>query len=138
MGYGGGARIAQISDGTSNSVGIWEIRVGPNDQDARGTWALGRVGASLVTGCDNLGDCRTGINCGTANSEDVHGCTNDVNSGMGCWGGGDGQSAPKSLHVGGCHALLADGSTRFMNQSLDMTIQRNVMSIADGEVLGQF
>jgi prepilin-type N-terminal cleavage/methylation domain-containing protein len=138
MGYGGSCNMAQITDGSSNQVAVWEIRVGPAASDSRGTWALGRVGASLVTGCDNVGDCRTGINCGTANSADVHGCTNATALGMGCWGGGDGQAAPQSLHVGGCHALLGDGSTRYMSENMDMTIQRRLNSIADGNVLGQF
>ena len=33
--------------------------------------------------------------------------------GMGGFSGGDGQAGPKSLHIGGVHALLTDGAVRF-------------------------
>ncbi len=42
MGFGGVARIAEFTDGTSNSAMVWEIRVGVTETDPRGTWALGR------------------------------------------------------------------------------------------------
>jgi prepilin-type processing-associated H-X9-DG protein len=57
---------------------------------------------------------------------------------MGGWPNGDGQAGPKSLHVGGVHALLCDGSVRFVNQNIDITIHRNLIAIADGQVLGSY
>ena len=75
MGFGSGARIGDFSDGTSSTVAAWEIRAGVGDKDPRGTWALGRYGASLVGGCDNLSDC-TGINARGAYTDDVDDCTN--------------------------------------------------------------
>jgi prepilin-type N-terminal cleavage/methylation domain-containing protein len=45
---------------------------------------------------------------------------------------------PFSLHVGGCHALLGDGSVRFMSENTDVNTVRRLCSRADGENLGEF
>jgi len=131
------ARIADITDGTSNTVAVWEIRAGVDLNDPRGTWALGRLGASLVGGCDRVGDC-FGINDNTNNGEDVHHCNNNSVVGMACHSNGDGQSTARSLHVGGVHSLLGDGSTRFVSDNIDTTILRSINSAAGFEVIGEF
>jgi len=45
---------------------------------------------------------------------------------------------PFSLHSGGCHALLGDGSVRFLSENVDGQTVRKLSSRADGEVLGEF
>ena len=45
---------------------------------------------------------------------------------------------PFSFHVGGCHALLGDGSVRFLSENLDTQLVRRLMARADGEVVGEF
>ena len=45
---------------------------------------------------------------------------------------------PFSLHVGGCHALLADGSVRFISQNVDTDTVRKLMDRSDGGVIGDF
>ena len=141
--HGRSAIIRDINDGTSNTVMLWELRAGPFPDDARGVWALGRGGASLVSGCDNVGDC-AGINNNHNDGPDVHGCngTNNaakkataVNLGLGCHGLGDGQATPSSQHSGGCHAAMADGAVRFVSQLLDFNIHRGLNSIAGSEVI---
>lgn len=142
-GWGGGARVADITDGTSQTVALWEIQAGPDGNDARGVWALGR--GTLVGGCDYVGDCR-GINSGTlgmasgngTNPDDFHECTSVAAGNMYCWANGDGQHGPKSLHVGGCHILLADGAVRFVNDTLNATTMQRLNSIAGGEVIQNF
>jgi hypothetical protein len=47
-------------------------------------------------------------------------------------------SEPYSLHVGGCHALLCDGSVRFISQNIDTQTVRRLVDRADGEVIGDF
>lgn len=45
---------------------------------------------------------------------------------------------PFSLHVGGCHALLCDGTVRFLSENVDTHIVRRLASRSDGEVIGEF
>lgn len=137
LGRNTSARIGDIVDGTTNVVVVWEIMAGVDNNDPRGTWAMGRLGASLVGGCDEQGDCH-GINDNTSGGEDIHHCNNNTTVGMGCHNGNDGQSTARSMHVGGVHALLGDGSVRFIQENLDTTTLRNLNSIADFQVIGEF
>ena len=45
------SKIASVTDGTSNTVAVWEIRAGTTQWDPRGTWANGRVGGGLLGNC---------------------------------------------------------------------------------------
>ena len=137
FGHGRSSQIRDFVDGTSSTVLLWELRVGPVADDARGVWAMGRNGVSLIAGCQNEGDC-AGINDGRANAADVHGCSSQATLGLGCWSGGDGQGAPASQHVGGCHATLGDGSVRFISQNIDFNVHRWICSVSGGETVGEF
>lgn len=137
FGHGRSSQIRDMVDGTTNCALVWELRTGPISTDPRGTWALGRVGVSLIAGCDGVGDC-AGINDGRNNAADVHGCSSNVGLGLGCHGNGDGQGAPASAHVGGCHVTLGDASVRFVSQNMDVSIHRGMNSISGGETLGEF
>lgn len=144
LGNSGAAKFRDVTDGTANSVAVWEIVAGPATRDARGTWALGRGSTAMTGGCDRQGDCG-GINhASDANgwhSDDVTQCVQANVSRdrlMSCWAGGDGQHGPKSFHVGGCHACMADGSVRFVSENIHFNIHRRINGISDGEVLGEF
>lgn len=43
-----------------------------------------------------------------------------------------------SAHVGGVHALLGDGSVRFISENIDMGTLRRLASRADNQVVGDF
>lgn len=43
-----------------------------------------------------------------------------------------------SAHTGGVHALLCDGSVRFLGNNVDMLTLRRVMTRADGQPVGEF
>ncbi len=43
-----------------------------------------------------------------------------------------------SLHTGGCHVVLGDGSVRFVSENIDGSTQNNLSRISDGKVLGEF
>ena len=43
-----------------------------------------------------------------------------------------------SYHPGGVHVLLADGSTRFMANTIELSLLRNLCTRDDGEVIGQW
>ena len=134
FGYGASAVFRDFKDGTSNTVALWEIRTGPVQDDSRGVWAMGRIGSSLVAGCDNVGDC-AGINDGRVNAPDVHGCSDQIALGMGCHANADYQASPQSQHSGGAHAALADGSVRFVSQLFDFNIHRALNSISGDETI---
>ena len=43
--------FAKVSDGTSRTILLDEVRAGTDPSDLRGTWAMGQVGASIVGAC---------------------------------------------------------------------------------------
>ena len=45
---------------------------------------------------------------------------------------------PFSFHTGGAHALLGDGSVRFLSENMDTQTIRRLCARADGEVVGEF
>lgn len=45
---------------------------------------------------------------------------------------------PSSLHTGGAHHLLADGSVRFISENLSVTVYDALATKAGGEVVGDF
>ncbi|MDP7303296.1 MAG: DUF1559 domain-containing protein, partial [Pirellulaceae bacterium] len=130
-----GSRFADIIDGTSNTAAVWEIRAGPAPSDPRGAWALAR--GVIVGGCAT-GDCQ-GINYQRANPDDIHQCVGNNATWrtvkMHCWANGDCQHGPKSLHPGGAQATLADGSVRFVSETIDLATYRAVKTIMGGETL---
>lgn len=136
MGMSGGARLADVIDGTSNSLACLEVRAGVTSADIRGCWAHGP--SETVWG-------RGGINNGRDGFSGSSGCTNmcvDQPAGspgpMGCDtgcdtnGSGDRNQVAKSMHPGGCLGLLCDGSTRFLSETIDQTVYRYSRAIADG------
>lgn len=141
LGINGWGGINAVTDGTSNTVASWEVRAGVTSGDVRGTWAAGR--GTFTLQCNNTGgglqtgDCN-GINDGKDGGDDVLACNSQSNQKMGCWNGGDGQVGAKSLHVGGVHALLCDGTVRFINQNLDGVTHQRIIAQGDGNPTGDF
>ncbi len=167
-----GNRIGDTTDGTSNTIAIFEDAgrtslqtVGGNYVQAQllsavppynngGTvpgWTAGNMcGASGTKTCPNRwadGDTGNGVSgspyaitIGSSqgiinqNSTPVGGPATCPWSTNNC-GPND---EPFSLHVGGCHALLADGSVRFISQNVDTDTIRKLCDRADGGVVGDF
>lgn len=147
-----GLRIAEIGsqDGTSNTIAFNELRVGINEGDRRGVWAMGVAGSSITAG-HGTGDSLT-PNDNAEKSDDIEDCTAlrakigkpSVGMGdmrMGCsfdnapmnWPNWQGQA--RSLHPGGILSCFADGSTRFISNNISAANWQNLNSREDGRAV---
>lgn len=145
-----GAKMIDISDGSSNTILLNEIRIGINASDRRGCWAMG-LGGGSVTGFNNQGDCIL-PNDNTEYSDDIEDCNAARvaaglgNSGLGILRMGcsndnlpnnwpNSQSQARSKHTGGVNACFSDGSVKFIVNSIQQNIWGYVQSRNDGQAL---
>ena len=49
-----------------------------------------------------------------------------------------GLTAARSRHPGGVHVLMCDGSSRFVNNNIDINLWQALATRAGGEVTGEF
>jgi prepilin-type N-terminal cleavage/methylation domain-containing protein/prepilin-type processing-associated H-X9-DG protein len=150
MGLNFGSKLAAITDGTSNTAMIAELRVGLNSMDIRGTWAIGLGMASLAghakpfnptpnnkngfpyPNCQDGGDeMQNGPVLGplfpTANLQGM-----GFNCGSGMFNSG-GQS--RSMHPGGVNVAFCDGSVHFIKNSIGWKVWYAILCKRDGMVL---
>ena len=71
--------LGGITDGTTQTILVAEIRVGLSPADRRGTWAMGGGNGSMMVGAGGMGD-DDGPNACYANGDDVWGCAAFYNS----------------------------------------------------------
>ncbi len=50
---------------------------------------------------------------------------------------GSGYFGPRSFHAGGAHALFGDGTVRFLSDSIDLILHRNLHSRNGGDTVGE-
>ncbi len=127
MGANASVGIAEIRDGTSNTVITAEVRAGILPFDCRGTWAMS--GGPTALWCHGwIGD-DYGPNCPVASSDDVLGCPNiraKMNDpggtelarlGMPCANASypNFQQTARSQHPGGVLVGFADGSVHWIS-----------------------
>ena len=118
----GSARIAQISDGTSNTIMVFEdhhwryTKREPNRQSRNVTW---------ISPINGLNTMNKRIN--SDNETNGRG-DNDVRGSSMC-----------STHTGGAQCALADGSTRFISENIDVVnVQKALATSSGGEVVPEF
>lgn len=123
----GSAKISQITDGTSNTVAVFEnhhyrFRERPALLTTSTAWISPESsidGAEGVINKDHTSDL-TGTN--------ANGWDQDPR----CAGW-------QSVHDGGAHALMADGSVRFVAENIDWnTVQRAIATASAGDIVGEF
>ncbi|MGD9855503.1 MAG: DUF1559 domain-containing protein, partial [Planctomycetaceae bacterium] len=162
--FGGNSNtgIRTMTDGTSNSIVVgerkfWEIagrRVGTSTLwvGIRGVAPDGMPGTTQYANSFSLAVGNTvspinqtpGINAVQGVGEAAY-CCFGVNAPGDIERSGSGQLLPdatwhgfSSDHAGGCHFLLGDGSVRFLSENLDTNTYRNLATIKDGKVVGEF
>jgi len=113
-------RLRDLTDGTTSQFIVGE-RVN-NDTNIAAVWIRGiKAYTSTLT---EYGRAVVGV------------CCRDSNGGSRCiQGGGYGFG---SAHTGGAHFALADGSIRFINNSISTLVYGNLAHRNDGNVLGEF
>ncbi len=132
-------RIADIRDGTTNTLMISEIRQGQNNEDLRGlTWWGPSCGFTTHFSPNTLEpdylDYGWGTKCKAYNSTPDWPCEEQ---------GGNSSDRPmnfsaRSYHSGGVVASMCDGSVRFISDSVNLTTWRGLGTIRGAEVLGPF
>ncbi len=129
MGANTSLSIEEIRDGTSNTVLVAEIRAGLTAYDSRGVWAMSGGCPSALWAHGWIGD-DYGPNNLNSRADDVLGCQHLwdqfggeyelAKKGMPCSSPGtpgypNFQQTARSMHPGGVHVCLADGSVRFIS-----------------------
>ena len=136
-----GAKIRDISDGTSNTIVMAEYLTGTPD-DSRGYLWLARAGFYLmyVTQTPNSPNPEIlhVINCPRSLPGMNLPC---VESSIGCGSPGcqpDSFASPRSRHPGGVLGVMGDGSVRFFSDSIQLATWRNLGFIRDGNPIEGF
>jgi prepilin-type processing-associated H-X9-DG protein len=126
------SRIADITDGTSNTLLMSEIRFPPND------------GAPADTRGDVFNDqgCSWFMAINTPNSGiDYTLDCNNVDSTMPCGvqNGTVGQEiSARSRHTGGVNVVLCDGSVTFISNGINLSVWQALSTMNGGEVVGSY
>jgi len=127
--------IGDVTDGTSNTIMLAELRAGITEIDPRGCWALGQVGASAhahqaVTWTNSPNNCDPEATDLVVNASEIIaavGIETLRGECMNPWEGGTWsyKSVVRSLHPGGAMIAMADGSARLISDFVDKgTYQR--------------
>jgi prepilin-type N-terminal cleavage/methylation domain-containing protein len=135
MGPNAAVTLSQITDGTSKTIMLGEIRAGLTPGDGRGVWALGHAGASLIAMYGGGGDAN-GPNACYSNSDDVNveaqyddpagvcAPSQDPTGASECMtahrlANGFDQAGPRSKHPGGVHMAMTDASVQFITDEIE-------------------
>ena len=130
-------RIADITDGTSNSAALAEGLGGMADTDARG-FIWGDQAAFQFLFAELAPNSKLPDRCPNA----AQGCRSVPNNDpFRPWvsaATGTETCAARSLHGNGVHVLLADGSVRYVSDNITLATWRALLTINGGETLGDF
>jgi prepilin-type N-terminal cleavage/methylation domain-containing protein/prepilin-type processing-associated H-X9-DG protein len=143
-----GAKIAEITDGTSNTFIVGELRAGLSSIDPRGIWAMGMPGASIINGGRaNYNPSPNNLLGGTSadGGDELEDGANYCNPlwaslGMGCTTSGTLMTSAmmRSLHTGGVQTVFCDGSVHFISNNINQVTYCQLCSKADGQVVGDY
>jgi hypothetical protein len=120
--------IQTMTDGTSNILAMGEYSGLAKGQ----TMTPQRYASPTVNGVGWHSGYDNGL--GTSTSAQCTGYKTMTYAPNSAWysTSGWGNQSLKSQHAGGVHGMLADGSVRFLNESINIQILYNISDIADG------
>ncbi|MEM1060920.1 MAG: DUF1559 domain-containing protein [Planctomycetota bacterium] len=136
-----GIRFRNITDGTSNTIGVIEMAGLPNADISGGFDNLSPTGQLIFTsvtggtgqisGPDGFwaGRGAADVNFAFIPALDLGNCV------VNCLNWARAAATPFSYHTGGAHALFADGSVQFLGESTDQIVFIRMLNRKDGEVL---
>jgi len=139
-----GVKIAQITDGTSNTFILAEHSA-PGSKE----WVVGKplsdlsdeqhgfMGPSWYDWQWAGGHFLRGVNPGGCNGDYAAVCPGGRPGGP-CFINCNNKWNYYSFHVGGVHALMADGSVQFISENIDRNTFFQLGAFNDGQVLGEF
>jgi prepilin-type N-terminal cleavage/methylation domain-containing protein/prepilin-type processing-associated H-X9-DG protein len=125
-------RLADITDGTSNTIIVSELITGPDGSyDLRGVWwhEFGVMYTNHLPPNSPLPDEIEEGHCPTYCDSSKAPIVGDTPA----WKLAN--FAARSYHPNGVNALLADGSLRFVNNGIDLMVWHGLASISGGEVI---
>lgn len=142
MGANTSLRIEDIRDGTSQTILVGELRAGVVPIDPRGVWAMSGGCPSALWSHGYIGDAN-GPNAPYLNADDTNGC-NDTRAavggaerlaqmGMPCADGSrpNYQQTARSMHPGGVHVAMADGSVHFISNYVQTGTSQTNLGVWD-------
>ncbi len=126
-----GMTMAQITDGTSKSIAIAELRTGRSNNDRRGVWAMGMIGSNLLgqhgsnyafgpnTCQEGVDDLRDNLAIIAEAGEDYLKSECMLPYPSNSWNHSV-QTSVRSKHPGGVFAAMCDGSVQFISDFVDV------------------
>ena len=130
-----GLRMADITDGTTNT-----LFVGERDAGRTGADALPYHRGGVWTGKQSRG---TGNSAGNTERGSILMATQHTNGTLTRTINGTDKDSFSSLHTGGAQFMLADGSVRFISENIESKssgrgLWQNLGNRQDGQVIGEF
>lgn len=131
--------MAKVTDGSSKTIMLAEMRVGLSPRDRRGVWAMGMCGSNMHCRHAAFGpnDC-AGFNDDIYKSSEIRADVSQENLVANCMGvdpvDASGQSVVRSLHPGGVNCTMVDGSVRFISDFVEAGTALRGLGAYIGEV----
>ncbi|HEY4261695.1 MAG TPA: DUF1559 domain-containing protein [Schlesneria sp.] len=124
-------RMRDFVDGTSNTIVIGEMIVPAGPGDKRG---------GIFNGCRSNSFISTRYPPNTTVPDNVQAglCINNVFTPCIDQVGNNANASSRSMHTGGAHQLLGDGSVRFVSNNVDTLTFNKLGTRAGNEVVGDF
>jgi prepilin-type N-terminal cleavage/methylation domain-containing protein/prepilin-type processing-associated H-X9-DG protein len=131
--YTKGRTVADISDGTSNTMAVAEYLKGVDEKDYRGQIWSGRAGLQFLYVTLGPNSISPDLLCSSFCPGG--GSPNEPSQNLPCRTGDfidNNYASPRSRHPGGVNAVFCDASVHFIQDSIDTRVWRNLGWIADG------